>query len=78
MNHNAVPDASQVEVPALLVWGTRDPILPWWIDGRRAKKSLPHVQVVKLPCGHQAFAEMPDEFLVSLEQFLGSKGEGST
>lgn len=76
-SHNAVPDASRLEVPVLLVWGTRDPILPWLIDGRRARKSLRHAQVVKLPCGHQAFAEMPDEFIAVLRQFLATNGEGN-
>jgi pimeloyl-ACP methyl ester carboxylesterase len=74
-NHKAAPDAMNVDVPVLLVWGTQDPILPWLIDGRRARKSLRHAQVVKLRCGHQAFAEMPDQFMGSLRKFLGWKEE---
>jgi pimeloyl-ACP methyl ester carboxylesterase len=74
-NHSASPDAVNVDVPVLLVWGTQDPVLPWMIDGRRARKSLRHAQVVKLQCGHQAFAEMPDQFMGSLREFLGWKEE---
>ncbi len=68
--HDARSDAARIRVPVLLVWGTRDPILPWAIDGRRARRALPAARVVRLPCGHQAFAEMPAEFLAVLWEFL--------
>jgi pimeloyl-ACP methyl ester carboxylesterase len=71
--HDARVDARRINVPVLLVWGTRDPILPWYIDGRRAKRELSSAHVVKLPCGHQPFAEMPERFLHELHQFLGPK-----
>ena len=74
-NHGASQDAVNVDVPVLLLWGTQDPVLPWLIDGRRARKLLRHAQVVKLQCGHQAFAEMPDQFMGSLREFLGWKEE---
>ncbi|MEN9802018.1 MAG: hypothetical protein RLZ37_1143, partial [Actinomycetota bacterium] len=74
-NHSASPDAVNVDVPVLLVWGTQDPVLPWLIDGRRARKSLRHAHVVKLRCGHQSFAEMPELFMGSLTEFLGWKEE---
>lgn len=70
-DHCALPDASRVDVPALLVWGTQDPVLPWLIDGRRARTSLGHAHVVKLRCGHQAFAEVPEQFMGLLREFLG-------
>ena len=50
--HDARKDARRIRVPVLLIWGTRDPILPWWIDGRRARRALGEPQVVTLPCGH--------------------------
>jgi pimeloyl-ACP methyl ester carboxylesterase len=68
--HDARRDARQIEVPTLLVWGRRDPVLPWLVDGRRARRALPHAEVVTLACGHQAFAEMPDDFLAAVEPFL--------
>lgn len=71
-DHDARADASEITVPTLLVWGRRDPVLPWLIDGRRARRALPHAQVSVLRCGHQAFAEVPREFLDALEPFLRS------
>jgi pimeloyl-ACP methyl ester carboxylesterase len=68
--HNTRIDAARLTVPTLLVWGTRDPVLPWLVDGRRARRALPHAQVVTFPCGHQAFAEMPDEFVEAVVPFL--------
>ena len=68
--HDALRGIGSLAVPTLLIWGTRDPILPWLIDGRRAAKAISDVTVVTLPCGHQAFLEMPAEFLHVVEPFL--------
>lgn len=68
--HDARDAASRLEVPTLVLWGRRDPVLPWHVDGRRARGALSAAQVVALPCGHQAFAEMPAEFLTHVEEFL--------
>lgn len=68
--HDARSDAEQVEVPTLLVWGRRDPILPWPIDGRRARARLRNADVVTFACGHQPYAELPQEFLAALTAFL--------
>lgn len=68
--HDARADAARVSCPVLLIWGTRDPILPWLIDGHRAKRAFRNAQVVTLPCGHQSFAEMPSEFMTALTDFL--------
>ena len=74
--HDARTDAQSVDAPILLVWGTRDPILPWLVDGRRARKMLERSRVVKLPCGHQAFAELPAQFINALDEFLEPTTEG--
>ncbi len=69
--HDARPFAAGVRCPALLCWGTRDPILPWRIDGRRARLALPDAEVVTFDgAGHQPFIERPDEFLDRTESFL--------
>ena len=68
--HDGRRGADRLTVPTLLVWGRKDPVLPWWIDGRRAAKALPGATVVTMNCGHQAFLEMPDEFLATLDTFL--------
>lgn len=69
-SHDARNAAARVTAPTLVVWGRRDPVLPWWTDGRRARRALPKAEVATLPCGHQAFAELPDEFLGAVEPFL--------
>ncbi len=73
--HDARADARNVDAPVLLIWGTRDPILPWLVDGRRARKMLDRSRVVKLPCGHQGFAELPTQFINALDEFLELKIE---
>ncbi len=69
--HDARTDARSVDTPVLLIWGTRDPILPWWIDGRRARRMLNRPRVATLPCGHQSFAELPGRFMGEVMEFLG-------
>lgn len=68
--HDGRRGADRLTVPTLLVWGKRDPVLPWWIDGKRAAKAMPGATVVIMNCGHQAFLEIPGEFSNVLEAFL--------
>jgi pimeloyl-ACP methyl ester carboxylesterase len=68
--HDARMDAAAVAAPVLLIWGKKDPILPWFTDGRRARRALPTATVVPLPCGHQPHAEMPIEFVDSVRSFM--------
>ena len=68
--HDARADSSAIDVPVLLMWGKRDPILPWVVDGRRARRAFRNARVVTLPCGHQPFAEMTTEFTATLAEFL--------
>jgi len=69
--HDARPLATAVRCPTLLAWGTRDPILPWQLDGRRARTSLPGAQIVTFAgAGHQPFVERPSEFLQRVTPFL--------
>ena len=69
--HDARADAANISCPVMLIWGTRDPILPWFIDGRRARRAFRDARVVTLPCGHQSFAEMPEAFTTAVADFLG-------
>jgi pimeloyl-ACP methyl ester carboxylesterase len=65
------PLADGVRCPVLLAWGTRDPILPWRIDGRRARAALTDAEIVTFAgAGHQPFLERPDEFLDRTASFL--------
>lgn len=68
--HDSRRGVELLTVPTLLVWGKKDPVLPWWIDGKRAAKALPGATVVTVNCGHQAFLETPREFSEILEAFL--------
>lgn len=70
-SHDARTFAADVRCPTLLAWGTHDPVLPWRLDGRRARAALPQAETVTFPCaGHQPFIERPDEFLERVTPFL--------
>ncbi len=74
--HDSRPLAEAVRCPTLLVWGTRDPVLPWPIDGRRARAALRSAETVTLPgTGHQPFIERPAEFLDRIAPFLSRLGD---
>lgn len=69
--HDGRALAAGVRCPTLLGWGTRDPILPWLIDGRRARKALPEAEIVTFDgAGHQPFIERPLEFVDRTMPFL--------
>ena len=70
-DHDARPLAAAVRCPTLLAWGTRDPILPWHLDGRRARAALTGAETVTFAgAGHQPFIERPGEFLDRVSPFL--------
>jgi pimeloyl-ACP methyl ester carboxylesterase len=68
--HDARRGLVRLTAPTLLIWGTRDLILPWLIDGQRAATAIPGATVKTFSCGHQAFAEMPEAFLAAVDDFL--------
>ncbi|GAB3947378.1 hypothetical protein GCM10027614_42500 [Micromonospora vulcania] len=44
-----------------VAWGTRDLVLPYHSQTRRARAALPEARHVPLPgCGHLPFADDPD------------------
>lgn len=63
-------DSSALAVPTLLIWGRRDPVAPAALDGRRARRALPHASSVLLPTGHEPFSEQPEIFLHYVVPFL--------
>ena len=70
-DHDGRRLAADVHCPTLLAWGTRDPILPWQLDGRRAHAALPNSEIVTFAgAGHQPFLERPGEFLERTAPFL--------
>jgi pimeloyl-ACP methyl ester carboxylesterase len=64
----------QPKAPTLLVWGTRDPVVPAALDGRRACNALAPVRYVPMPTGHEPFNERPQLFLDHVLPFLREEG----
>lgn len=59
-----------VTMPALLVWGTTDRIVPLEV-GERLKNELANAQMVTVQgCGHLAVIECRDKVLPPIEEFL--------
>ena len=57
------------DLPALIVWGTRDRALPpRYLD--RWRDALPRAEVVELPVGHWPQEEAPDQVLTAVCGFL--------
>lgn len=61
--------AALAELPALIVWGVRDPAFPPRFLARW-REALPRAQVVELPVGHWPQEEAPDEVIAALRGFL--------
>jgi len=66
--------ASAIQAPTLLLYGRDDPALPASKDGKIAARCITHSRLVAMPCGHAAFAELPEEFLAQVLPFLAECG----
>ena len=64
----------QLDVPALLLWGRHDRVVPLWV-GQRLARDLPdaHLHVLEA-CGHIPAEELPEESWQVLESFLDERG----
>ncbi len=64
---------AQLEVPTILVWGTRDRVLPY----SQAKEAVSRLQEGYLElisdCGHSPHVEQPERFVSGLGRFLEEK-----
>lgn len=59
-----------IDLPTLLVWGERDPIV-WPMMGERLHRDLPASKLVLIPaCGHNPHEERPDETWAAIARFL--------
>lgn len=65
--------AAGVTAPVMVISGRRDPLIPA-AEGAVAARALPGASFIVLPCGHAAFAEMPETFLSLVEPFLARCG----
>lgn len=61
--HDLRAAVAGLRVPALVVSGKHDPVLPAHTDGRNAARAIPGARQLVLDCGHAPFAELPEEFL---------------
>lgn len=62
--------ANAITAPTLLMFGSRDPVIPARTDGQNAARSIPGARFVSLPCGHAPFAEEPDRFMAEVVPFI--------
>lgn len=62
--------AGRIKAPTLLMFGEHDPVIPARKDGAVASRSIPAAKNSVLPCGHAAFAEVPEQFLAAVMDFL--------
>ncbi len=62
-----------LKVPTLVVWGTRDRVLPY-SQAQEAVSRLPEGALGLIPdCGHAPHVEQPEQFVSSLGEFLSDK-----
>jgi pimeloyl-ACP methyl ester carboxylesterase len=60
----------RVTMPVLLVWGTKDKVVPFAVAGK-LQKELPQARLVKLDgCGHLALIECTDRMMPKVSAFL--------
>jgi 4,5:9,10-diseco-3-hydroxy-5,9,17-trioxoandrosta-1(10),2-diene-4-oate hydrolase len=64
---------AQLEVPTIVVWGTRDRVLPY-SQAKEAVSRLREGYLELVPdCGHLPHVEQPGRFVSALERFLGER-----
>ena len=67
------PDLRSVDVPTLLVWGERDPVLPPALADEWSRE-LPHAPLAMLPeAGHVPMVDRPAELTAAVVEFLESE-----
>jgi pimeloyl-ACP methyl ester carboxylesterase len=59
-----------VNLPTLLLWGKRDPIVPL-ATAELYNKKIAGSKMVTLDCGHMPEVEKPEDFIREVTQFLG-------
>jgi pimeloyl-ACP methyl ester carboxylesterase len=65
---------AQLERPTMVIWGTRDRVLPY-SQAKEAFSRLAEGYLELIPeCGHLPQVEQPERFVSSLRRFLSEKG----
>jgi len=71
IRHNLAEELHKIQQPTLLIWGKNDIVTPHFV-AEEFKKLIPNSQLHFLDkCGHAPMMELPVEFNVILEKFLG-------
>lgn len=73
--HNLLERAKALRCPTLICSGRKDPVIPAGRDGKFAASVIPGARQVVFNCGHEPFAELPDEFLAVVQPFLLDSGD---
>ena len=72
IRHNLGVELNQIQQPTLLIWGKNDIVTPPFV-AEEFKKLIPNSQLHFIDkCGHAPMMEVPAEFNIILEKFLGS------
>ncbi|MBJ7330531.1 MAG: alpha/beta fold hydrolase [Solirubrobacteraceae bacterium] len=67
--HDLRADIGRITAPTLVVWGTKDPVIPVKV-GREIAAQLPDARMLEFPTGHVPFASAPEAFGTALRGFL--------
>lgn len=73
--HNLEARAPEITAPTLIVWGSRDPVIPIWA-GHRAAGLIPGARFVSMGTGHLPFTSDPTGFLAHVLPFLATVPTG--
>jgi len=72
IRHNLGEELNQIQQPTLLIWGKNDIVTPPFV-AEEFKKLIPNSELHFIDkCGHAPMMEVPAEFNIILEKFLGS------
>lgn len=72
LRHNALREAGRIRVPALVVCGTKDRLLPWRM-GQKLAEGIPGAKLVVIEGGsHELMADHTDEDARAIEEFLST------
>lgn len=74
-DHNLEAWAPTITAPTLIVWGSRDPVIPI-AAGRRAAELIPGARFVSMDTGHVPYSSDPAGFLSHVLPFLATVPTG--
>jgi pimeloyl-ACP methyl ester carboxylesterase len=67
-------DLCRLDVPTLMIWGDRDPVVPL-VQARAVAAEIPHARLEEVPGGHVPQLANPDRVAALLEAFVLASGQ---